>query len=164
MRGYRCLALGFIALVPALSVPTAAHAQSVSCVFPVRITSTSGFSDSGEGRVTVARFDFVGEIEHCLADGTRVPGVLTGSAVQVVRTDGAGTIRVRETLTIPDGSTLGFIVRARFSASSFEGTVFSTFGTGSLSGVHGRGTFFPTAPPTGPTGPTMFLSTVVYDY
>jgi hypothetical protein len=164
MHGHRCLVAGFIAFASALARPAAADAQTVSCVSPVTITSSSNFRASGEGRVTVIRFDFVGEIEHCLADGTRVPGILTGDAVQVVGADGAGMIRVRETLTIPDGSTLGFIVRARFSSSSFDGSVFSTFGTGTLSGVHGRGTFFPTSPPTGPIGPTTFLSTVVYDY
>jgi hypothetical protein len=164
MRRYPCLAAGFIALVPTLAMPTASHAQSVSCVSPVTITSTSNFRGSGQGRVTVARFDFVGAVEHCLADGTRVPGTLTGDAVQVVGADGSGMIRVRETLTIPDGSTLGFLVRARFSSSSFEGSVLTTVGTGTLAGVRGRGTFFPTGPPTGPIGPTTFLSTIVYDY
>ena len=164
MRRNRVLLAGAAALCAVFAGPTAAYAESVVCDSPVTIESISNFNGSVKGQVTVSRFDFVGTVEHCLPDRERVPGVLVGSALQVVHADGSGTIVVRETLTIPSGSTLDFVVRARFSPSEFDGKVLATGGTGELSRVHGHGTFYPTGPPTGPAGPTSFFSSITYEY
>ena len=164
MRLHHAFKLGFLTLILLVATPAAAYAQTVTCVAPVSVTPTAAPTISGGGDLTVLRFPFIGSVEHCLADGTRVPGAIAGSTLQLVNADGSGTVLVRETLTIPDGSTLGFIIHARFTPTSFEGSIFTTFGTGQLARVHGRGTFFPTAPPTGPVGPTEFLSTLVYEY
>ena len=168
MRRKRTLVVGIMALSFGLGGTTAAHAQAVTCVSPVSIEPIHPIRTSGGAGATVNRFDFTGSITHCLADGTTVPGTLAGSAVQIIRPDGSGTVVVRETLTISDhdGSdgTLDFVALGSFTASSFEGTLHTTSGTGDLSRVRGRGSFFPTAPPSGPVGPTTFLSTIIYEY
>ncbi len=162
------LRAGAMAVMFLLAGPSAAHAQSVTCESPVTIEPMHPISTSGGGGVTVNRFDFSGTVTLCLADGTRVPGTLAGSAVQIVRPDGSGRVVVRETLTISDDgggvSTLNYVALARFTPSTFEGTIHTTSGTGDLSRVRGQGTFFPTAPPTGPVGPTTFFSTILFEY
>jgi hypothetical protein len=54
--------------------------------------------------VTIERFGFTGVHDMCLADGTVVVATLAGHLTQVTRADGTGSIFVRETLSITNGT------------------------------------------------------------
>jgi len=157
MRRKSLALAGIIGLLFVLAGPSVAHAGAETCAGVVAITDTSPPDVSASVAATIIRFDFTGVSDICLSDGRKVTGALAGHTIQVVGADGAGTIVVRETLTIADGSTLGYVAVARFSSSGFQGNIFTTTGTGQLARVVGRGTFFP-------TGPTTFASFVTYEY
>lgn len=157
MRRRSVALAGLIGLLLVLAGPSAAHAAADPCAGVVAITDTSTPDVSGSAAATVIRFDFTGVSDICLADGRNVTGALAGHTIQVAGADGTGSIIVRETLTIADGSTVGYVAVARFSSSGFQGNVFTTSGTGQLARVVGRGTFFP-------TGPTTFATLVTYEY
>lgn len=157
MRRKSSALVGIIGVLLVLAGPSAAHAATQPCAGVVAITDTSTPNVSGSSAAMVIQFDFTGLSDICLADGSRVTGTLAGHTTQIVGADGAGTLVVRETLTVADGSKLGYVAVARFSSSGFRGNVFTTSGTGQFARVVGRGTFFP-------TGATAFATLVTYEY
>ena len=155
MRRIRLLLAGVLGLV-LRSVPTTARAQTGPCVGTVQVLGTSNHSTVSSRRLTVVRFDLTSTTEICLADGSKVTGTVVGHFTLLQRPDGTGTVYERDTVSIAGGA-IEFLVTAQFTPTSFNGSVIARNGTGVLSGVTGRGTFFP-------TGPTTFGTVIFFRY
>ena len=158
MRRTRVLMVGMVmaAALFSLAAPAAAQPHTATCVGSATLGPPTNYTSTERGGVSIERFDFTGVHDLCLADGTVVVGMLAGHLTQVTRADGTGSIFVRETLSIPNG-TLDSTIRVRFSPTSFDATALVFGGTGELAGIFGQGT-------TTPTGPNTFLSRIVYRY
>lgn len=163
MRGTRLLKAAIVAatvsvIAISMTVPTAAHARphTAACVGtttlgpPVNYTSTAGRG------VTVARWDFTGVQDLCLADGSVVVATMAGHLTLMTREDGTGRVVVRYSLAVPNGSLEG-TVHTQFSPTSFDAKVHAFGGRGVLTGMSGYGT-------TVMTGPNTFNDTMVYRY
>ena len=155
MRGAHVLKAAMAVAVLPLVVPTAAGADTAPCVgtatvFPPTPTRLTG----GEG-ATVARFEFTGTHDFCLADGTVVLADMAGTMQLVTHTDGTAHMTIHSTLTIPGGTIDGLLLAT--IGETFDGTVHGFHGTGVLTGVSGTGITYP-------TGPNTFESVVDYRY
>lgn len=84
------------------------------------------------------RFDLTSVTEICLADGTKVTCTVVGHFTLLQRADGTGTAYERDVGTIPSG-TIDFLVTARFTPTSFDGSVVARGRDGRAVRSHGTG-------------------------
>lgn len=144
--------LALTAATPAAAAPTACTGGGV--VFPV-----SAPEIRVAGGTTFVEFDFAGEHPLCLADGSRVQGLVSGHLWQTTHADGSGSLRFIESLSWGGGE-LDYSGNATFNASGWRGHVRTVgSGTGPLVGIHGQGTFSPIDPLTG-----TFTDEIFYVY
>ena len=140
-----------------LALPTAADASTITCVGTTTLGPPASYTSSGGGDALVERLEITGMHDLCLADGTVVSAAITGTLLQVTHPDhGTGHVVVNETLSVM-GGTVEANVRARFGPEGFDATVHVYGGTGTLEGMSGRGTTFP-------TGEGTFFSQIDYQY
>ncbi len=156
MRGTRLLQALIVAA--AVAMPTAAQAtpHTATCVGTTTLGPPMNYSSTAVGKMVVAKWDFTGAHDLCLADGTVVRATMTGDLTLTTRDDGTGRVAVRHSLAIP-GGTLEGTVHTRFSPTSFDAKVHAFGGSGVLAGMSGHGT-------TVMTGPNTFNDTMVYRY
>jgi hypothetical protein len=143
-------------LALAMAIPVAA-AGPVTCHGVAILTSTSNVEVRFADGVTFLEFDFAGDHTICLADGTVDMATIEGRLSQRTGPDGTVNIRFVETLTY-NGGTLEFRGEAVGNGNVWRSAVRTVGpGTGSLAGIHGQGTFWPTSA-------TSFADSIAYVY
>jgi hypothetical protein len=130
-------------LLLATAIPVAASPSACSGagqVWPIE-TPAIRVADG----VTFIEFDFAGLHPICLSDGTMTTASVEGHLWQRMYANGAVFVRFDETLS-HDGGELQYRGNAMFNAGGWHSAV-RTVGpsSGSLSGIHGQGTFSPIA-------------------
>jgi hypothetical protein len=124
---------------PALAAPAACEGVAI-------IDTMSNLEVRVADGTTFVEFDFTGSHTICLADGSTDIGSIAGHLAQATTSTGLVTIRFFETLTYGDGS-LDFRGEAVGNGALWRSAVRSVgAGTGSLTGIHGQGQFWPTSP------------------
>ena len=109
--------------------------------------------------LTFVTFEFFGEHPLCLADGSHVTANATGQLWQRTGRDGSVSLRFSETLSY-GGGTLDYRGNATLNSAGWTSHVRTVGGgTGSLTGIHGQGTFSPIDPVTG-----AFTDEIFYVY
>ena len=156
MRTTRLLTAATMVMALSLAMPSAAKADTRPCIGSAALSEPLNVSVRTSHGGTVTTWDFVGNHDLCLADGTVIVATVAGHLTEVRRPDGSAVLVVRETMSIPTGTLDAHIV-ARTTPTSFDATAHAFGGTGELAGVTGHGT-------TIPTGPGTFRSEMVYRY
>lgn len=153
MLGAATVAMGVLGVTPGVA---GAQPETVTCVGHSTLGPPTNFTSTGGEGVTIQRWDFTGNQDLCLADGTVVLAALTGRISLFTRADGTGWVLVHYTDTIPMGTLDGTVV-THFSPTSFDARVHAFGGTGVLTGMTGTGT-------TVMTGPNTFDDVMEYRY
>ena len=140
----------------ALAVTTAGAAPE-RCDGTVQLTSQSNFQVRQAGRQTFVQFDFTGEHDICLADGSVVTGIVEGHLIQRMSANGDFSLSFDEVLSY-NGGTLGYRGQGVLTGDNWQSHVVTVgVGTGPLAGIHGQGTFVF-------TGPASLADVIYYVY